>query len=398
MTKKPLEKFINTLPKKVKFCTRCVVSNQRPRIKFDQNGVCSACTYLDYKNQVIDWNVREAQLQKLVNKIKKKTGEWDILVPGSGGKDSGFVAHLLKHKYNLNPLCVTWSPNKYTPIGFQNFNSFVDSGFLTINCFGNGKINRLLSRLCFEEIGDNFTPFTMGQHSFVYHIAQKLNISTVMFGEGAEVEYGGDVSAHIKGSHSVSENARLYWKGNTVRDLVKFGIKNKKYFKGFNSKDPDLNFYEPPKNINKKIKMFHMSYFLNWKPQENYYYTFENTGFRPNKERSEGTYSKYASLDDQFDGLHYYMMFIKFGIGRATSDAAHEVRDGLITRQDAVKLVEKYDSEFPKKYFRETIDYLGVSEKEFFNIVDSFRPKHIWKKVKGKWKLRHTVGRKGTDD
>ena len=72
MTKKPLEKFINTLPKKVKFCTRCVVSNQRPRIKFDQNGVCSACTYLDYKNQVIDWNVREAQLQKLVNKIKKK--------------------------------------------------------------------------------------------------------------------------------------------------------------------------------------------------------------------------------------------------------------------------------------------------------------------------------------
>ena len=132
--------------------------------------------------------------------------------------------------------------------------------------------------------------------------------------------------------------------------------------------------------------------------RENYYYTFENTGFRPNKERSEGTYSKYASLDDQFDGLHYYMMFIKFGIGRATSDAAHEVRDGLITRQDAVKLVEKYDSEFLKKYFRETIDYLGVSEKEFFNIVDSFRPKHIWKKVKGKWKLRHTVGRKGTDD
>ena len=111
---------------------------------------------------------------------------------------------MLKHKYNLNPLCVTWSPNKYTPIGFQNFNSFVDSGFLTINCFGNGKINRLLSRLCFEEIGDNFTPFTMGQHSFVYHIAQKLNISTVMFGEGAEVEYGGDVSA-IKGSHSIRE-------------------------------------------------------------------------------------------------------------------------------------------------------------------------------------------------
>ena len=397
MKKKPLEKFLKTLPKRVIFCKKCVVSNQRPRITFE-NGVCSACNYLDYKNNVIDWKKREKELKILSNKIRKKNGQWDVLVPGSGGKDSGYVAHILRTKYGLNPLCVTWAPFKYTPIGFENFNDFVDSGFLTINCFGNGKLNRLLARLCFEEIGDNFTPFAMGQHAFVYHIAEKFNIETVFFGEGAEVEYGGDISAHIKGGHSLSENARLYWKGNTIDDLVKFGIKNKKYFKDFNPKNPDLQFYKPPKNINPKIKMFHMSYFVNWKPQENYYYAFENTNFKPNPERSEGTYSKYASLDDRLDGLHYYLMLIKFGIGRATSDAAHEVRDNLITRKDAVQLVEKYDLEFPIKYFRETLDYLSISESEFNRIIDSFRQNHIWKKKNGTWKLRHTIGKRGVDD
>ena len=114
--------------------------------------------------------------------------------------------------------------------------------------------------------------------------------------------------------------------------------------------------------------------------------------------REVGEVSKYASLDDKMDGLHYYLMFIKFGIGRATSDAAHEIRDGLITRQDGINLVEKYDSEFPIKYFEETLDYLGINEKEFNEVIDSFRQKHIWKKTNGEWKLRHTVGRKGTDD
>lgn len=400
MIKNKLDKFINTLPKKVIFCKKCVVSNQRPRITFDNHGICSACRYFETKKSVINWGKRETELKKLVLKIKKNSNknDWNVLVPGSGGKDSAFVAHILKEEYGLNPLCVTWSPNIYTEIGFENFSSFTDSGFLTMNCFPNGILNRALTRLGFEEIGDNFVPFTMGQHGFVYHIAERFKIDTVFFGEGAELEYGGDVKAHSKGTHSLSENAKLYWKGNTIRKLVEYGKKNKKYFKNFNEKSPDLNFYEPPKKIRKEIKMYHMSYFKNWKPQENYYYASEHTNFKPNKLRSEGTYSKYASLDDKLDGLHYYMMLIKFGIGRTTSDAAHEVRDSLITREDAVNLVEEYDQEFPNKHFQETIDYMGISEKDFEKTVDSFRPKHIWKKVNGEWKLRHTVGMKGADD
>ena len=64
-----------------------------------------------------------------------------------------------------------------------------------------------------------------------------------------------------------------------------------------------------------------------------------------------GTYSKYSSIDDKIDCFHYYTMFIKFGIGRASFDASQEIRNGKITREEGINLVKKYDSEFPKKYF-----------------------------------------------
>ena len=109
--KRDLIKLYN-LPREVKFCQKCTVSNQWPRITFDENGVCSACNYAEYKRTMIDWTAREAELVALCNKHRKGNGEYDIIVPCSGGKDGGFVAHQLKYKYGMNPLAVTWAPLK----------------------------------------------------------------------------------------------------------------------------------------------------------------------------------------------------------------------------------------------------------------------------------------------
>ena len=118
----------------------------------------------------------------------------------------------------------------------------------------------------------------------------------------------------------------------------------------------------------------------------------ENTGFSANPDgRSEGTYSKYASLDDRTDGYHYYLGYIKFGIGRTTSDAAHEIRDGHITREEGVALVRRYDGEFPQKHFLEFLDYTGLSESRFWEVVDSFRPPHLWEKTKTGWRPKFKV-------
>ena len=139
--------------------------------------------------------------------------------------------------------------------------------------------------------------------------------------------------------------------------------------------------------MKKKIEQRYLGYYLKWDPQECYYYAAKHTGFRPNTERTEGTYSKYSGIDDKIDPFHYYLTYIKFGLGRASYDAAQEIRNEKITREEGINLVKKYDSEFPKKYFKESLEYIGISEDEFFSTMDHFRSPHLWEKDKGEWKL-----------
>lgn len=396
-----LDSQLKSQPKKVLFCKNCVVSNQRPRITLDEDGVCSACRYAQRKHNLIDWQKRERELVKLLERHRSKNGSFDVIIPVSGGKDSGYVAHQLKYVYGMHPLCVTWAPHIYTEIGWKNFQNFVASGFDVIYAFPDGKLHRKLARVAFETVGDAWQPFTYGQKAYAYHIAIKFGIPLIFFGENGEVEYGGSTKYINKPYEYISDFEELYYKGASVDVLVNAGLRLKIFKKDEIGKRMFELYRNPdPKIIRKMdVRQYWFSYYKKWVPQENFYYAQKHTGFTANEEgRSEGTYSKYASLDDKTDGFHFYLAFIKFGIGRATSDAAHEVRDGHITRDEAVSLVKRYDGEFPSKYFKDFLEYLNISEKHFWKVVDSWRPGHIWKRVDKQWKLRHTVAGDGVDD
>ncbi|MBI1974746.1 MAG: N-acetyl sugar amidotransferase [Parcubacteria group bacterium] len=389
-----LDKQLESQPREVRFCTRCVVSNQRPRITFDDRGVCSACIYARRKHQMINWKAREEELKMLCDRHRSKSGNFDVIVPASGGKDSGYTAHLLKQKYGMHPLCVTWAPFEYTDIGWKNFQNFVKSGFTALNCFPNGVLHRKLARIAFELKGDAWEPFAFGQKAYAFHIALRFGIPLIFYGENGEVEYGGSLQNADKPFESVTDWENLYFKGAGVDALLKAGVEMDIFTKE-EAKDPSFSLYRPPRmeDIEKLgVKMHWLSYYHQWVPQENFYYAQKHTGFTVNEEgRSEGTYSKYASLDDKQDGFHFFLAFIKFGIGRATSDAAHEIRDEHITRDEGIALVRRYDGEFPQKHFAWFLDYLGITEKHFWEVVDSYRPPHLWEKVKGKWRLKHQV-------
>jgi hypothetical protein len=139
------------------------------------------------------------------------------------------------------------------------------------------------------------------------------------------------------------------------------------------------------------IEVRYLGYYLKWTPQESYYYAVENTGFEANPVRSEGTYSKYNSLDDRIDGFHYYATYIKFGLGRATYDASQEIRNNHLTREEGVTLVRRFDGEFPQKYFEEVMDYVGMNPERFHELCDQFRSPHLWSLENREWKLRHQV-------
>ena len=190
---KTLDNQLGNRPQRIKFCSRCVVSNQRPRITLDKNDVCSACHYAYEKHNVIDWSERELRLTDLLDRHRSKDGSYDCIVPGSGGKDSSYVAHQLKYRYGMHPLTITWAPFMYTDIGWENYINFKDAGFDNLLCFPNGRLHRKLARLAFELLGDAWEPFAYGQKAYAFYMALKFKIPLIFYGESGEIEYGGSV-------------------------------------------------------------------------------------------------------------------------------------------------------------------------------------------------------------
>ena len=371
------------LPRDVRFCKKCTVSNQRPRISFDQNGICSACNFAEYKRTKIDWELREAELVALCEKHRKKNGKYDVIVPCSGGKDGSFVAHQLKNKYGMNPLCVTWAPLKASAIGRKNLDSFIASGFNHVLGTPNPQVTRRLTNLSFRHLGDPFQPFIYGQTNFPLHIAIQHKVQLIMYGENGEVEYGGDMKNAFRPTQEIQDAHSHYFSGLSPEFWAEHGLSLYDLYP----------FMAPPfKDIKSNNTEKHFfGYYKFWDPQENYYYCSEHTGFSANTERSEGTYSKYASLDDEIDGFHYYLSYIKFGIGRATSDSAHEIRDGKITRQEGIALVKRYDHEPPSKYYNEFLDFCSITDDQVGQVIDSWRSDHLWINEDSVWKLRKPI-------
>ena len=383
---------LGALPKDVVFCSRCVTSNQRPRITFDENNVCSACNFAEKKAKIV-WAEREAALVELLDQYRSSTGKYDVIVPSSGGKDSGYVAHMLRTRYGMHPLTVTWAPFIYTDIGRKNFDGMVHAGFDNVCFTTNGIIHRKLARIALECNGDAWDPFAYGQKAFAFQMAVKFNIPLIFYGENGEVEYGGDSKYENRPYEDVRDWSDLYFKGNSIQAMVDIGLETGVFTKN-EVANYDFSIYTTPDldTLGKLGAQQHwFSFYSEWIPQENYYYCSEHTNFEANEERSEGTYTKYASLDDQTDGFHFWFGYLKFGMGRTTRDASMEVRSNHISREEAVALVHKYDGEFPQKYFPAFLEYLDLSEDRFWEIADKFRTPHLWDKVNGEWKLKYLV-------
>ena len=402
------------LPRHVKFCKKCNMSNQQPMssneyihnkdskkttMSFDENGICHACNFNKLKETgEIDWDQRERELVDLCNKFRKSDGSYDCIVGGSGGKDSAMQSHLLKYKYGMNPLTVTWSPHLYTDIGWKNFQNWLhEGGFDNYLFTPNGKIHRLLTRNATINLLHPFQPFILGQKTFVAKMAARFNIPLIFYGE-MPGEYGEKISHHtssyaMKGEQVESEGFSLdYLAGNDINDVFLGGKKVCEYL---DDGIPlvDLMSYLPmdPEILHKKgINFKYLGYYKKWIPQEAYYYAVEHTGFEANPVRTEGTYSKYNSLDDKVDGFFYYTRWIKFGVGRAMMDSAQEIRNHHIDREEAIALMKRYEGEYPLRYEKEFLDYIGMGREEFFELCDRFRSPHLWKIDHGMWTLRHT--------
>jgi N-acetyl sugar amidotransferase len=408
------------LPVEIRFCKTCVISNQRPNstvefanrpdsekttIRIGDDGICDACRVAAAKRGQIDWEARRARLVELCDRYRRDDGRYDCLVPGSGGKDSFYAAHVLKHEFGMHPLTVTWAPHIYTDWGWHNFQAWIHAGFDNYLHTPNGRTHRLLTRLAVENLLHPFQPFVLGQKNLAPKMAELFELPLVLYGEN-EAEYGNPIedtgSARRDWSYYSASNPKsIFLGGSSIADITgPLGVPA-----------ADLQPYlpaDPQRLEDAGVQVHYLGYYLRWHPQSAYYYAVENGGFEAAPERTPGTYSKYNSIDDRIDDLHYYTTYIKFGIGRATYDASQEIRSGDINFEEGVALVRRFDGEFPERFIDEILAYLSIPRSEFGvasrcfdqpvvdrewfdRTCDRFRSPHLWMLVEGEWRLRATV-------
>jgi len=367
----------------IRVCKECLMPTTRPRVVFNDNGVCNACLNAKEKKS-IDWDARRTQFLELVEKYRAKSGPYDCLVPWSGGKDSSAIALRLKDEFGLNPLLVTFSPLIPNEVGNHNREEVLKVGFDHLFIRPNQKVAVHLARRFFRERGNPKAAWDAGVTAATVQAAVKYNIPLMFFAEHGESEYGGRVlSEEHKRERDIAEflehlvgDDPINWVDDVVEehDLAQYVY-------------PDLEEVEKV-----GVKALYFGYFFKWDVYENYEYVRDRIDFKTAANgRTDGTFTNYDSLDDKIDNIYYYMQFIKFGFGRSVRDASRLIQLGRMTREEALEHAGSYDNEYPHTHFEDSLEYLGLTKVDFDEIVDLHRNREIWEQVGNEWRLKFEI-------
>ena len=361
----------------LRWCSNCVSMSTRPRITFDARGWCNACQWAE-KKLTLDWESRQQELLALLARHRRASGTFDCLAPVSGGKDGSYVAYNLKHKYGMTPLAVTVTPALPLPLGDENLRAFIASGFNHISINPDYSAMKALNRTGFIEMGFPYYGWLIAIQSATLRTAVTFGVGLIFFGEDGEVEYGGSSETAKDPVYDVSYMKKVYLEGGYERVLRESGLT-----------DAQLYFFRFPSDeelATCKTQITHWSYFESWDPYRNYLVAKEHCGLREAEGSNAGTFTNFAQNDQALYALHSYLMYLKFGFGRANQDASIEVRRGAMERQQAVNLVRLYDGQYPEQYLSEYLDYYDMSQAEFDAVLDRYANKDLFEKKDGRWR------------
>lgn len=347
----------------------------KPDLKFDDEGVCSACrAYEDRKH--VDWDKRKIELETTLDRYRRNGSHWDCIVPVSGGKDSTYqVIRMLQ--MGLTPLCVTATTCDLSELGRVNIENIKKLGVDYVEFSPNPNVRAKLNRIGLTEVGDISWPEHVGIFTIPVRAAVQYNIPLIVWGENSQNEYGGPAAAadnNVLNRRWLEEFGGLL--GLRVNDLTEaYGIEKKNLLPYSYPTDEELQ--------RVGVTGLFLGHYLPWDGISNTLIAQAN-GFVTLDHIVEGSMVNYENLDNHQTGIHDYFKFLKFGFSRATDIACLHVRRGRITRQDAVEIVLRNDGKFPWAYLdkplEKILDPLEMSVDEFVKICDKFTNKKIFKR------------------
>ena len=277
------------------WCSNCLSMSTRPRITFDSNGECNACQWAKTK-KTMDWSDRQKQLEQLLDVHRSISGKFDCVVPVSGGKDGSYVAYNLKHKYGMNPLCVTIEPPLPLDIGQKNLRNFINSGYDHITVNTNPSVLQKINKYGFIEMGFPYYGWLIAIEAIPPKIAHNFGINLIVYGEDGEVEYGGSTETSQDPTYSIAYQKDVYLEAGFDKVLQASALspREREFFEFL---DQDIA-------KSSSIQIVHWSYFEDWDPYKNYLIAKNHCGLAESDFTNSGTFTNFAQNDQALYALH----------------------------------------------------------------------------------------------
>ena len=374
----------------IQYCTKCVYpATSATPLTFDENGVCSGCRVHDQKKN-INWEERWEWLKELTDEYRSESN-YDIVIPVSGGKDSYFQTHIAVKELGLKPLLVTYHGNNYLPEGKYNLyrmREVFDCDHIIVR----PSIDTLIkmNRVGFKLQGDMNWHGHCGIFTVPIQVAVRYKVPLILWGEHGFMDLGGMYSyndlVEFTAKFRLEHALRGYdWYDFTDQGLEKLGKSDLK--EGLTNQDLLWAKYPSDEEIDEvEVRGIYLSNFVNWEANEHTKLVMDLYGWRPAQQPFERTYRQMSNLDDMHEnGIHDYLKFVKFGYGRGSDHACKDIRGGIMTREEGIEMVRKYDHVKPRRDLERWLKYVNMTEEEFDNICDTFRDSRVWRIENGQW-------------
>jgi N-acetyl sugar amidotransferase len=375
----------------MRYCKKCLYpENAKPTIIFDDNGVCSGCNYhASRKDDDVDWKEREEIFKETLDEAKEMAKErgnsHDCIVPVSGGKDSHYQVWLLKEKYGMKPLLVSFNHGFNTPSGLRNLRNLTEKSGCDLITYTAGKDSvRKISRYMFEKVGDITWHYHAGIRTLPFKVAIEKNIPLIVWGEHGFAELTGIVSLKDFVEFTKWNRKEHDMRGVEAEELIGHN--------GITQADIEPYIYPSDDEIEKtEVRGIYISNFFKWDALEHAKMMHDIWDFGYVTYKRDRTFNLHSKIEDHANDVHDYLKFLKFGYGRATDDASMEIRHGRLSRSRGVQLVKEYDPNKPSS-LEFYCDFLGITKEEFYALVEPMRDLDAWCKNKnGEWELKDPV-------
>lgn len=369
----------------MRYCRKCIMPDTRPHTKFNEEGICYPCLAGD-RGRNTNWEERWNELEKLANKYRESNGNYyDCIIAASAGKDSYFQTHIIKEKLGMNPLLVMVDNFSWTETGKQNWNNLLEEfGVDAIKMCMSPKTCKKMFRMGLEKLGQPTWYFDRAIYSFPYQIAVKIGIPLVIYGEDTNYLYGGP--------HAEETPSAIKQITNDVAKQVSwdFWLDDE-----LTLKDVNPAMYPTIEEMDKiKFNPIFLSYYVPWSGYRNMEFA-KTRGFKDLNDTNEWNRKGFANRYNQIDTLGYlvtcWFKYPKFGHHALSQELSYEIREGLITRDEAVERVINEEYILDEKMLDDFLNYLDYDRDEFWRIVDKYANREILEKRNGTWRLKPNV-------